>query len=412
MASLAGLLERGQARSEEFLSNGLDTWVEEGRIDEARRAELMASMNTAEVQRGLFHVGAHFAISIPLRSPFGSIARFFYTLVLRIKAEVAGLLRRASPREARRLHTVPVMMFALLPGFGRLAYFASPSLNQERLLLAVPVDIVARKLPFKAYPRFHLDALFIYWAQPAEHGRGFKHFIYGGWFQDLGHRLNDLRPYGKLIAAVVLIDMTALLIGAYLYVESHEESHWWFDERNVMATLDAGQLLIAGILGMVTYKLFWVRRPQANSKEAAGIFLWGIGGAGLILFAIDDYVSFHEQMGRNFESIVNALPVTVNMPDDLLILAYAVVGTCVLFVFRMELFEDRASATLLQLAALASVVMVITDAFATTRFLQALEYPSQTLANGLLLLAFTVRYLEVTSPQHAPVTNRIEASAG
>jgi hypothetical protein len=101
---------------------------------------------------------------------------------------------------------------------------------------------------------------------------------------------------------------------------------------------------------------------------------------------------------------VNALPFGVNMPDDLLVLGYAVVGLCVLFIFRMELFEDRASATLLQLAALAALVMVTTDAFATTRAVKALEFPAQTLSNGLLLLAFGVRYLEITSRvrQEAP----------
>lgn len=412
MASLRAVLDRGQAKSEEFLRGGVDTWVEEGRIDETRRAQLIASMNTPEVERALLHVGVHFAISLPLRFPLGASARFLYTLGLRLKAEFAGLLRRGSPSQARRMHTLPVMLFSLLPGFGRLAYFLCPSLSHERLLVVVPLDVVARKLPFKTYSRLHLGSLFTYWAQPGEAGRGFRQFLYGGWFRDLKHRLGDLNPYGKLIAAVLLIDVTALLIGAYLYIASEEESVWWFDERSVMATLDAGQLLIGGILGLVTYRLFWRRRPDAGRKEAAGIFLWGTGGVGLILFGLDDYASMHEQLGRHFESAVNALPVDVNMPDDLLVLIYAVVGLSVLFVFRMELFEDRASATLLQLAALASLVMVTTDAFATTRALQALEFPSQTLANGLLLLAFAVRYLEVTRPERKAVESRIKVPAG
>jgi hypothetical protein len=414
MASIGALLNRGQAKSEEFLRNGLDTWVVEGRIEETRRAQLIASMNTPEVERALLHVGVHFAISLPLRFPLGASARFLYTLGLRLKAEFAGLMRRGSPRQARRLHTLPVMLFSLLPGFGRLAYFLSPSLNHERLLMVVPLDIVARKLPFKTYPRLHLDSLFTYWAQPGEAGRGFRHFLYGGWFQDLSHRLGELRPYGRFIAAVLLIDMTAFLIGVYLYVDSDEESVWWFDERNVMATLNAGQLVAGGILGLMTYRLFWRRRRGVGGKEAAGIFLWGIGGAGLILFALDDYASVHESLGHHFESAVNALPVAVNMPDDLLVLAYGVIGLSVLFVFRMELFEDRASATLLQLAALASLVMVVTDAFATTRVLKALEFPSQMLANGLLLLAFSVRYLEVTRGRAtvADQADRVKVPAG
>ena len=404
MATLKQLLARGQAKSEEFLRNGVDTWVQEGRIDAARRAELMASLNTPEVERALFHAGAHFAISLPLRFPLGATARFLYTLGLRLKAEAGALLRRGSPKEARRCHTLLVMLFALLPGFGRLAYFLSPALSSERLLLVVPLDQVARKLPLRSYGRLHLDALFIYWAQADEPGRGLRHFLYGGWFNDLKHRLSDLRPYAGLISLVLAIDLLALLIGALLYVDAgspRDEVIWWWRERRVIATLDVAQLLAAGACGIAAYRAFWRRQTLASSKEAAGIFLWGIGGIGLLLFALDDYAGMHETLGRHFESAVNRLPVGINMPDDILVLSYAFIGHAVLFVFRMELFEDRPSASLLQLAAIAALVMVTTDAFATTRALQALEFPAQTLAKGLLLLAFGVRYLEVRSRAYA-----------
>ena len=405
MASLKQLLARGQQRSDEFLRNGVDVWVEEGRIDADRRAHLLATLATPEVERALFHAGAHFAISLPLRFPLGASARFLYTLGLRIKAEGLALLARGSAKQARRCHTVIVMLFALLPGFGRLAYFLSPALTGERLLLVVPLDVVSRKLPFKVYRRFHMGSLFTYWAQADEPGRGLRHFFYGGWFEDLKRRLDDLRPHAGIIATVLAVDVGALLLGAYLYVDSgqpvDENTLWWWRERGLMPTLDVIQLLLAGVGGLAAYRLFWQRKGPATSKEAAGIFLWGIGGAGLILFALDDYIGLHEQLGRHFESGLNSLPVAANMPDDLLVLAYAAIGLSVLFVFRMELFEDRPSATLLQLAALASIVMVTTDAFAPTRFLQALEFPAQTLANGLLLLAFAVRLLEVNSIEAA-----------
>lgn len=405
MVWLAELLAKGQAKSEEFLRSGVDTWVGEGRIDEGRRAELIASLNAPEVERGLVHVGAHFAISLPLRFPLGASARFLYTLILRLKAELTGMVQRVRPMQARRLHTFPVMLFSLLPGFGRLAYFISPSLASERLLLVVPLDVVARKLPLKTYTRLHLDALFIYWAQAPARGRGLRHFLYGGWFDDLTRRLSELRPYVWPIVAVIAIDAVALAVGAYLYVDAGqpEETIWWFRERNAVATLDVLQLLAGGLLGLFAYRAFWRHRVDAGVKEAAGIFLWGIGGLGLIVFAVDDYVSLHERLGHYFEHGVNLLPIDLNMPDDLLVLGYAVVGLSVLFMFRMELFEERPSATLLQLAALAALVMVTTDAFATTRVLQALEFPSQTLANGLLLLAFGVRYREVMNrAQTAP----------
>jgi hypothetical protein len=131
--------------------------------------------------------------------------------------------------------------------------------------------------------------------------------------------------------------------------------------------------------------------------ERAGIFLWAIGGMGLLLFAVDDFFSIHEQLGRSMEASLSVfLPVNVNMPDDLLILCYAIVGVATLYIFRMEVFANRPSATLLQLAAAAAILMVVTDIFATSIALKAVEYPAQVLANGLLALAFIVRLREVT----------------
>jgi hypothetical protein len=237
--------------------------------------------------------------------------------------------------------------------------------------------------------------------------------LFGGWFQDLKRRLTGLRPYAWAITAVLLVNLTALGVGTYLYLEAgppERGAFWWFRERNVMATLDVAQLVIGGAAGIAAYQLFW-SRSGFDSKEAAGIFLWGIGGAGLMVFAFDDYMGLHEQFGRRFENTINALPLATNMPDDLLVLSYAFLGLALLFVFRMELFEDRASATLLQAAGLASLVMVTTDAFTTARFLLALEYPAQTLASSLLLLAFVVRYLEVTSGGREVANSTLEVAA-
>jgi hypothetical protein len=50
--------------------------------------------------------------------------------------------------------------------------------------------------------------------------------------------------------------------------------------------------------------------------------------------------------------------------------------------------------------------MVFADVFAHSTALRALEYPSQTLANGLLALAFIVRYREVTTARAIAVTDQ------
>jgi hypothetical protein len=69
----------------------------------------------------------------------------------------------------------------------------------------------------------------------------------------------------------------------------------------------------------------------------------------------------------------------------------------------MELVAPRDSATFLALAAAASIVMVLTDAFAHARALKAVELPAQTLAATLLMFAFVSRYREVR--RHSPAVD-------
>jgi hypothetical protein len=389
----------------DYMRHGVDVWVKEGRITAQRAEELLTTMNAPEVERAVFHLGAHFAISLPLRFPFGAIARFFYTLTLRLRAEIKGLLTRRAPRDERRMHTWLVMLISLLPGFGRLGYFFSPALAGEKLLLLIPLDQVSRKLPLKTYRRLHLDALFVFWAGDEETGTLRRLFMPGSYLRAF-EALRELRPQLRPAGIVLGINVIAFAIGAYLFLTSGQswDSHaatGWFAERNVIASLDAFQLLAGGVFGIMAYRSFW-RIDGARARDAAGIFLWGIGGIGLIIFAFDDFFGFHESTGGLLAKLQLGVEVVNNL-DDLLILSYALVGICVLYMFRMELLSRRASSTLLLFAAVSAVLMVATDAFATTPELKALEFPTQTLASMMLMFAFARRFQEVRQEARAPV---------
>jgi len=222
---------------------------------------------------------------------------------------------------------------------------------------------------------------------------------------DLGERLRALKPYFKPMAALLIADAVILLAGTYVYIDAGrpEEPPWWWQEGGLIATLDAGQLFAASVFGFAAYFTFWERRVAASRSEAAGIFFWAIGAIGLAIFALDDYFTVHERLGEWLIGQLHFVPVVTQASSDMLVLGYAIGGLATIVLFRMEIFSGRPSATLLLLAAISSVVMVLVDGFGTTDAIRALEFPSQTFACTLLMLAFLVRWLEVRQP--APVAS-------
>ncbi len=402
LRGVKGMLARGERAARDQLRAGVDQWVQEGRLSREAAGELLAALNTPEVERAFVHLGAHFAISLPLRFPLGALSRFTYTVLLRLKAEIQGLLRLGRPAEARRLHTISVAMFALLPGFGRLAYLLSPSLSAHPLLGAIPLDHVSRKLPFNVYRRFHLESLFVYWGASGGLGSPRLHSL-KGLLPAIVARHFALRPYWGLIAAVIAVNATAFVAGGWLYLGAgRPANYWWFDDFGVTQSMEAVQLTIAGLAGIRAYQLFW-RSDDARrtAADAFGIFLWLAGGTGLLVFAVDNFFGLHERAGGLIAG-TGAVPSFVNLPDDIFVLAYVMVGIMVLAVFKDELFRARNSTALLIPASLFSLAMAISDIAAEPLALTALEFPAQTLAVACLSLAFVVRYLEVKQGGEEP----------
>jgi hypothetical protein len=389
------LFARGEKAAVDHLHQGLDQWVTEGKISREQAEAMLASLSAPDVERAVLHLSAHFAISLPLRFPFGASARFLYTVFLRLKAETLGLLRRGDVREARRLHPAPVALFSLLPGVGRVAYMFSPALSHQPLFAAVPCDIACRKLPFRLYERLHLEALFLYWGLGSPGAPAAKHSL-RRLPAAIVARHYALRPHWALIATVLAVNGLVFAIGLGLYLEAGQpETFWWFDEFGVTQSLEAAQLLVAAYCGVRAYQLYWQRpRTERSVAEDYGIFLWAIGGIGLLVFAIDDFTGIHEFLGRKLMSL-GLVPDFITMPDDILVIGYAIGGVAVLVIFRHEVFRARNSTALLIPAAAASLVMVVTDVLAQTRTGEALEFPAQTLAVACLTLAFVIRYREI-----------------
>ncbi len=88
------------------------------------------------------------------------MARFGWTLSFWVKTQFRRLLRRApkAAGEATNIHSPLVMVLALVPLLGGIAYMAARPLRRK-LLIRLMLDQVAVKLPFKLYSRLRLNRL-------------------------------------------------------------------------------------------------------------------------------------------------------------------------------------------------------------------------------------------------------------
>ena len=207
----------------------------------------------------------------------------------------------------------------------------------------------------------------------------------------------------RLVAPVLAVNAAALAVAAVLF-ERYDAS-WALSEFGLLNSIDALQLLVAGVLRIVAFRAFWRgAAARASSDEAAGMFLWGITGVGLIGFAFDDFFSVHEALGGWIARNLDVIPLFTNNADDFITLGYGVLGLAVLAVFRHELFATRASSVLLLGGVVAAGLMLGADAYGRG-VLTTFEFPSQVAAVALLMLAHLTRYLEVREALPRAVTH-------
>ena len=151
---------KADGAAEQFLAGGISRWEAEGRLSPSEIQWLRSYLTSDEVQEPLHHLGVHLVLSVALFLPIPglrSLARFVWTLAFWVKAQGKRFRRRvpASEGKATNVHTPLVMVLALIPGFGAVAYLASRPLRR-RLLIRLMLDQSAVKLPFRLYERLHL----------------------------------------------------------------------------------------------------------------------------------------------------------------------------------------------------------------------------------------------------------------
>lgn len=388
------LAESGQTKADVFIRKGIDEWVEEAHLSDAEAARLRRALRTPDVAAVMTHLGAHMAMSVPLRFPLGSLARAGWTLSMRARAEWAALRGRQSAGSARQVHTLLVALVSLTPGFGAGAYLLAKPLRSNRALVIIASDRLLRKLPLRVYWRLHLSALTTWFGRStAETVQKQRRLSLVDIIDGARARVADLTQHTGFVTSVFVVNGGVMVTGAILYFVY--DSPVVFLERGALNSLGAAQLLLAGVLGLMAFATFWRGAArQASAGESAGIFFWGFTGLGLLAFAATDYFTLHQRVGDWVADSADVLPLFTSSVDDLIILTFGIAGFALLYSFRHELLARRQSSTLLIAGVAAAVVMVATDGYATG-WLQPIEIPAQVSAVGFLLLAYAMRFREV-----------------
>ena len=405
----------GRELATNWARGAIQRLVEEGSLDPEEAKMALRSLEAPETLGVLGHLGAHIAISIPLRFPLGSIVRFGWTVFFRLRVEVRGLLRRASDEElrgGRQVHTFTVALLSALPGLGTFAYIAAEPLRKNRPLLAVLLDEALRKLPFRLYERQHLAVLTCWYAcsgpglaprMVKDRWHALRPHHLSQWVKDTAERLG---PHLNLVRAILAVNLVALTVAGTVFLLTGERSadpggvSWaaTFGEFGPIQTLKAGQLLVGGVAGYFIYTRFW-RLPQAEQRvDAPGSFFWILSGAALVWLSIDDYFQVHERLGDVLEEGLGITIPLLNNPDDIIVLGYAVVAMTMVAIFLGELLRSRATFALLTTGVGLLIISLAVDFFVTEgTALAVVEDPTNVLGAGFIVSAYLVKLREVTS---------------
>ena len=152
-------IDSGQQKATDWLTSAVEGWQAEGRIDATQAGRLRSEIESPAVQAVLPHFGAHFVMSVFLRFPLGSIARFAWS-AWGLGAATVKLLTRRIDRQAWKsaweVHHPIVIALSAIPGFGAFAYLAARPVRSNRMLMRVTVDAVMLKIPKGLYERWGL----------------------------------------------------------------------------------------------------------------------------------------------------------------------------------------------------------------------------------------------------------------
>lgn len=369
-------------RAQGWIEAGIARWEDQGRITPEQAVAARRDLEETETLAVLTHLGAHLTMSIPLRFPLGAIARFSWTAIFRLHAELRALVRRhvdARTRSARATHSLPVMAVAAVPGIGSAAYVLASPLRRNRVLMAVAMDQALRLLPFRMYPRLHLNGVTCAIASSRQVD-GPTRVSLRTLPADLGRIGKSLGPYARTIALITSVGAATIAGSAVYYAATGSGDG--FDELGPVSTLKLAESLLIALIGIQFYRRFW-SRPRAETRPGAATSLfWPLAGLAIAGVAVDDFVQIHEWVFQD-----------VTLLSHLVLVGYFVIGVLLVILFEREI---RSSSAVFAMTAIGLFFVVATFAFDALvpkdGLLMSAEEVSHLCATTALLSAFAIRY--------------------
>ncbi len=161
---LSHALNGADQAAQNFLARGIERWEIEGRLPPSEAASLRVQLSSDERRNALHHMGVHMILSVVLFVPIPglrSAARFSWTFAFWVKANFARIFRRRAWKAAGKpanIHSPLVMLLALVPMLGGVAYGASRPLR-NKLTIRLILDQIATKMPFRLHTRMRLHSM-------------------------------------------------------------------------------------------------------------------------------------------------------------------------------------------------------------------------------------------------------------
>jgi|GEM_PF-2027263 len=318
-----GRLSRGGERmATEAVSAGIETWVDEGLMAETEAEAARATLKAPEMTAATASLGAHLAMSVPLRFPLGSIARSGWTIAARARGEVRGLRDAEARRSARSVHSTPVALLGAIPGFGAFAYLAAKPFREQRVLRAVMFDQALRHLPFKLHSRLHLSALSRWMALPAQAA------VAGS------RRVAAAGAWPALAASAAGALAGLMLLNGRPSDEVVDRAAW-------------AAVAVAGVGALVAFRSFWSHSATQDIASQAGSFAWALVGLGALVAGIDMALSIHTGIFAAVERVELPMVPGGHEAHVLTMAAYGLLAGATAWAFRHEFTAPRASSVAL-----------------------------------------------------------------